>query len=416
MATGLKTTTPAKTGTIKQSGNTFMYEGRNLATGQMTKGEVVAKNEKDAREKLMRKGIQTVSLNKLKKSRSKPIKAQDVTVFTRQLATMMKAGLPLLQAFEIVAKGHSNPSMTKLLMNVRGDIEQGASMAQAFAKYPKYFDRLYVNLVQAGEQGGVLESLLDKLATYMEKTQMIKKKVKGALMYPAIVVTVAVALIILMMMFVLPAFKEVYAGMGAKLPGLTQWLMDTSDAFVANGVYIIGGIIIFVWGTMAFYKRSFEFQKRVDAMLLKAPIFGPIVQKSTIARWGRTLSTLFTAGVPLVEALDSVGGASGNIIYEQATQKIRAQVEQGASLTSCMMKADIFPNMFLQMAAIGEESGSLDDMLDKASSYYEEEVDTAVETLSSMMEPLIMLVLGSIVGVILIGMYLPLFNLGNAVG
>lgn len=399
-----------------KGGKTFNFEGRSRANGQVVKGDVIAKNENDAREKLMRRGIQVTSLTKIKKGRTKKITSQDVTVFARQLATMMKAGLPLLQAFEIVAKGHSNPAMTKLLMDVRSDIEQGASLAGAFAKHPKYFDKLFCNLVAAGEMGGVLETLLDKLATYMEKTESIKKKVKSALMYPAVVITVALALIILMMMFVLPSFKNIYEGMGAKLPAITEVLMNMSDFFVANGIYVIIGLIAFVVIVIQTHKRSPTMQKRFDALLLKVPIFGPIVQKATVARWGRTTATLFMAGVPLVEALESVAGASGNIIYEEATFKIRQQVAQGSSLTSAMQKADLFPNMFLQMAAIGEESGSLDDMLDKASEFYEEEVDTAVATLSTLMEPLIMVVLGGIVGFILIAMYLPLFGIGDVVG
>lgn len=399
----------------RESGRTYMFEGRSRATGQVTKGEVIARSEAEAREKLQMRGIQATSLTKMKKGRSRKITTKDVAVFARQFATMMKAGLPLLQAFEIVAKGHSNPSMTQLLMDIRADIEQGASLAQAFAKYPQHFDMLFINLVAAGEQGGVLESLLDKLATYMEKTEGIKRKVKSALMYPTLVSTFAVALIILMMVFVLPTFKEIYSGMGAKLPGLTQWLMDTSDFFVANVFYILAVLVgVFVVWKQA-YKKSYALRKAVDRFMLKVPIFGPIVEKSTISRWGRTCATLFAAGVPLVEALSSVGGASGNIIFQEETEKVRQQVEQGSGLTSALIKTGLFPNMFLQMCAIGEESGSLDDMLNKAATYFDEEVDAAVGTLSSLMEPLVMVVLGSIVGTIMIGMYLPMFSMGNAI-
>jgi type IV pilus assembly protein PilC len=270
--------------------------------------------------------------------------------------------------------------------------------------------------VAAGEAGGVLEALLDKLATYMEKTQAIKRKVKGALMYPAIVVVVAVALIIAMMVFVLPAFKQVYDGMGAELPSMTQAVMDMSD-FVVDIIFIILIVLIgSVVGIIQYHKRSIGFQKKVDGWLLHAPIFGPIVQKSAIARWARTTATLFTAGVPLVQALESVAGAAGNLVYEDATYKIRSLVEQGTSLTSGMQSSNIFPNMVLQMAAIGEETGSLDDMLNKAAEFYEDEVDTAVATLSSMMEPIIMVILGTIVGGLLVAMYLPLFNMGDAIG
>lgn len=416
MAKARNSTANKSRASTKVSGKVFLYEGKSITNNQAVRGEIVAKNEQDARDKLTRKGIRANSVVRVKKTRRKSITSADVTVFARQLATMMKAGLPLLQSFEIVAKGHSNPSMTDLLMDVRADIEQGTSLSQAFAKHPKYFDKLFCNLVAAGEAGGVLEGLLDKLATYKEKTESVKKKVKGALMYPAVVIVVAIALIIAMLMFVLPAFKEVYEGMGAPLPAITAMFMSMSDFMVANGVYIIIAMVLVVVGIIQWHKRSPGFQKRADAWLLKAPIFGQIVQKATIARWGRTTATLFTAGVPLVEALESVAGASGNIIYEEATHKMRTQISQGTSLSSVMLSSNLFPNMFLQMASIGEESGALDDMLDKASAYYEEEVDNAVATLSSLMEPIIMVVLGGIVGVILVAMYLPLFGLGSAVG
>ena len=402
--------------TPKQTGKRFSFEGKNLSTEQIVRGEVVAKDEAEARAKLSRRQIKVIQITKMKVSRQKRITQADITVFTRQLATMMKAGLPLMQAFDIVAKGHSNASMTKLLMDIRGDIEQGTSMADAFAKHPKYFDRFYSNLVRAGEAGGVLESLLDKLATYKEKTQAIKKKVKSALTYPAAVLVVAIALVIVMMMFVLPEFGKVYDGMGVALPALTQFMMNISDFFVAYGWLVIIGLIGSVVGFYQWLQRSPKLQKRVDALLLKMPIFGGIVRKATIARWARTTSTLFAAGVPLVETLDSVAGASGNIIYEEATQEIRSKVNQGISLTSGMVATDLFPNMMVQMASIGEESGALDDMLNKAAEFYEDEVDNAVPQLSSLMEPIIMVVLGGIVGVILVAMYLPLFNLGNVVG
>ena len=402
--------------TPKQTGKRFSFEGKNLSTEQIVRGEVVAKDEAEARAKLSRRQIKVIQITKMKVSRQKRITQADITVFTRQLATMMKAGLPLMQAFDIVAKGHSNASMTKLLMDIRSDIEQGTSMADAFAKHPKYFDRFYSNLVRAGEAGGVLEGLLDKLATYKEKTQAIKKKVKSALTYPAAVLVVAIALVIVMMMFVLPEFGKVYDGMGVALPALTQFMMNISDFFVAYGWLVIIGLIGSVVGFYQWLQRSPKLQKRVDALLLKMPIFGGIVRKATIARWARTTSTLFAAGVPLVETLDSVAGASGNIIYEEATQEIRSKVNQGISLTSGMVATDLFPNMMVQMASIGEESGALDDMLNKAAEFYEDEVDNAVSQLSSLMEPIIMVVLGGIVGVILVAMYLPLFNLGNVVG
>lgn len=400
----------------KDKGKRFTFEGRHTQSEQIVRGEVVAENEDDARRKLQRRGIKPLRISKVKATRKKSITQQDITVFTRQLATMMKAGLPLMQAFEIVARGHSNPAMTQLLMTVRSDVEQGSSMGKAFAKHPKYFDRFYCNLISAGEAGGVLEHLLDKLALYKEKTQAIKKKVKSALTYPIAVIVVAIALVLVMMMFVLPSFGKIYEGMGAELPWLTQQMMNLSDFFVQYGWVIIlalvGGVVAFV----KIHERSPAVQKRVDAWLLKMPIFGNIVRKATIARWARTTASLFAAGVPLVEALDSVAGAAGNILYEEATREIRSKVNQGMSLTSGMQSTELFPNMVLQMASIGEESGSLDDMLNKAAEFYEDEVDNAVAQLSSLMEPIIMVVLGSIIGVILVAMYLPLFSMGDVIG
>ena len=400
----------------RSKGKRSTFEGKNIETERLVRGEVVAKDEEEARKKLQRRGIRPLRISKVKTARKRRITQEDITVFTRQLATMMKAGLPLMQAFEIVARGHSNPSMTEMLMQVRSDVEQGSALGKSFSKYPKYFDRFYCNLVSAGESGGVLESLLDKLAVYKEKTQAIKKKVKTALTYPIAIIVVAIALIFIMMMFVLPAFKEVYANMGAELPSLTQLVMSLSDLFVDYGWIMIILLIVSAFGLYKLHEKSPTFQKRIDALILRLPVFGTIVRKATIARWARTTSTLFAAGVPLVEVLDSVAGASGNILYEEATQDIRAKVTQGLSLTSSMQSTDMFPNMVIQMAAIGEESGSLDDMLNKAAEFYEDEVDNSVSRLSALMEPIIMVVLGSLIGILLIAMYLPLFNLGNVVG
>ncbi|MCO6504619.1 MAG: type II secretion system F family protein [Snodgrassella sp.] len=400
----------------RTSGTSYSFEGKNLKTEQIVRGEIIAKTEAEARAKLTRRQIRVISISKVKKSRQKKISQADITVFTRQLSTMMKSGLPMMQAFDIAAKGHANPSMTSMLINIRNEVEQGHALADSFAKYPKYFDRFYCNLVRAGETGGVLESILDKLSIYKEKTQSIKKKVRGALTYPIAVIVVAIVLVFVMMMYVLPSFGKVYQEMGVPLPGLTQMMMDISDFFVAYGVYMI---ILTIGGVIGFFKwlqKSEDLQKRIDYMLLKLPIFGPIIRKAAIARWSRTTATLFAAGVPMVEVLDSVSGATGNIRYEEATRDIRSKVNQGISLTSSMQATELFPNMVIQMAMIGEESGSLDDMLNKAAEFYEEDVDTAVSQLSSLMEPIIMVVLGLIVGVILVAMYLPLFNIGNAVG
>lgn len=407
---------PVAVSKTKPSGTSFSFEGKNLKTEQIVRGEVTAKNEAEARSKLKRRQIRVIQITKVKKQRQKKISQADITVFTRQLSTMMKSGLPLMQAFDIAAKGHSNRSMTQLLMEIRSDVEQGTSLADSFAKHPKYFDDFYCNLISAGEAGGVLEALLDKLAVYKEKTQSIKKKVKSALTYPVVVVIVAVALVIVMMMFVLPSFAKVYQGMGVALPWLTQVMMNISDFFVDYGIFIVMAIVLGAIGFYKWFQNSADLRKRFDHMLLKLPIFGPIVRKATIARWARTTATLFAAGVPLVEVLDSVAGAAGNIEYEEATQEIRAKVNQGISLTSAMQATELFPNMVMQMASIGEESGSLDDMLNKAAELYEDDVDIAVSQLSSLMEPIIMVVLGLIIGVILVAMYLPMFNIGNAIG
>lgn len=394
----------------------FIFEGRHSASDKIVNGEVSAFTEEEARRKLAKRGIRPLQISRVKTTSKRKITQEDITVFTRQLATMMKAGLPLMQAFEIVARGHANPSMTEMLMDIRSEVEQGTTLSRAFSRYPKYFDRFYCNLVSAGEMGGVLESLLDKLAVYKEKTQAIRKKVKTALTYPISVIAVAIGLVFVMMIFVLPAFKEVYSNMGAELPALTQTVMDISEFFVAYGWIILIALGCSIYGFLKLKERSPKIQRRMDAFLLRMPIFGNIVQKATIARWGRTTATLFAAGVPLVDVLNSTAGAAGNLIYEEATQEIRTRVIQGLSMTSGMRATELFPNMMVQMSSIGEESGSLDDMLNKAAEFYEDEVDNAVGRLSAMMEPIIIVVLGLIIGTLLVAMYLPLFNLGNVVG
>ncbi|HFA6308776.1 TPA: type 4 pilus assembly protein PilG [Neisseria gonorrhoeae] len=393
----------------------FIFEGRHSASDKLVNGEVSAFTEEEARKKLAKRGIRPLQITRVKTSSKRKITQEDITVFTRQLSTMIKAGLPLMQAFEIVARGHGNPSMTEMLMEIRGQVEQGSSLSRAFSNHPKYFDRFYCNLVAAGETGGVLESLLDKLAIYKEKTQAIRKKVKTALTYPVSVIAVAIGLVFVMMIFVLPAFKEVYANMGAELPPLTQTVMDMSDFFVSYGWMVLIALGFAIYGFLKLKARSIKIQRRMDAILLRMPIFGDIVRKGTIARWGRTTATLFAAGVPLVDVLDSTAGAAGNLIYEEATREIRTRVIQGLSMTSGMRATELFPNMMLQMSSIGEESGSLDDMLNKAAEFYEDEVDNAVGRLSAMMEPIIIVVLGLVIGTLLVAMYLPLFNLGNVV-
>ncbi|EPI7315612.1 type II secretion system protein F [Neisseria gonorrhoeae] len=393
----------------------FIFEGRHSASDKLVNGEVSAFTEEEARKKLAKRGIRPLQITRVKTSSKRKITQEDITVFTRQLSTMIKAGLPLMQAFEIVARGHGNPSMTEILMEIRGQVEQGSSLSRAFSNHPKYFDRFYCNLVAAGETGGVLESLLDKLAIYKEKTQAIRKKVKTALTYPVSVIAVAIGLVFVMMIFVLPAFKEVYANMGAELPPLTQTVMDMSDFFVSYGWMVLIALGFAIYGFLKLKARSIKIQRRMDAILLRMPIFGDIVRKGTIARWGRTTATLFAAGVPLVDVLDSTAGAAGNLIYEEATREIRTRVIQGLSMTSGMRATELFPNMMLQMSSIGEESGSLDDMLNKAAEFYEDEVDNAVGRLSAMMEPIIIVILGLVIGTLLVAMYLPLFNLGNVV-
>ncbi|HFC6787446.1 TPA: type 4 pilus assembly protein PilG [Neisseria meningitidis] len=393
----------------------FIFEGRHSASDKLVNGEVSAFTEEEARKKLAKRGIRPLQITRVKTSSKRKITQEDITVFTRQLFTMIKAGLPLMQAFEIVARGHGNPSMTEMLMEIRGEVEQGSSLSRAFSNHPKYFDRFYCNLVAAGETGGVLESLLDKLAIYKEKTQAIRKKVKTALTYPVSVIAVAIGLVFVMMIFVLPAFKEVYANMGAELPALTQTVMDMSDFFVSYGWMVLIALGFAIYGFLKLKARSIKIQRRMDAILLRMPIFGDIVRKGTIARWGRTTATLIAAGVPLVDVLDSTAGAAGNLIYEEATREIRTRVIQGLSMTSGMRATELFPNMMLQMSSIGEESGSLDDMLNKAAEFYEDEVDNAVGRLSAMMEPIIIVILGLVIGTLLVAMYLPLFNLGNVV-
>lgn len=393
----------------------FIFEGRHSASDKLVNGEVSAFTEEEAHKKLAKRGIRPLQITRVKTSSKRKITQEDITVFTRQLSTMIKAGLPLMQAFEIVARGHGNPSMTEMLMEIRGEVEQGSSLSRAFSNHPKYFDRFYCNLVAAGETGGVLESLLDKLAIYKEKTQAIRKKVKTALTYPVSVIAVAIGLVFVMMIFVLPAFKEVYANMGAELPALTQTVMDMSDFFVSYGWMVLIALGFAIYGFLKLKARSIKIQRRMDAILLRMPIFGDIVRKGTIARWGRTTATLIAAGVPLVNVLDSTAGAAGNLIYEEATRKIRTRVIQGLSMTSGMRATELFPNMMLQMSSIGEESGSLDDMLNKAAEFYEDEVDNAVGRLSAMMEPIIIVILGLVIGTLLVAMYLPLFNLGNVV-
>jgi type IV pilus assembly protein PilC len=364
---------------------------------------------------LRRQGVVPGKIKKRRMSAGKRIKPKDIAIFTRQLATMMKVGVPLLQSFDIVGRGNSNPSVTRLLNDIRADVETGTSLSAAFRKHPLYFDSLYCNLVEAGEAAGILESLLDRLATYMEKTEAIKSKIKSALMYPTAVLIVAFVVVSLIMIFVIPSFKEVFSSFGADLPAPTLFVIAMSEVFVEWWWLIFGVVGGGAYFAMQAWKRNERVQQFMDRLLLKVPIFGALVEKSVVARWTRTLSTMFAAGVPLVEALDSVGGASGNSVYAIATEKIQQEVSTGTSLTVAMTNANIFPSMVLQMCAIGEESGSIDHMLGKAADFYEAEVDDMVAGLSSLMEPIIIVVLGTIIGGIVVSMYLPIFKLGQVV-
>ena len=364
---------------------------------------------------LRRQGILVLKLKKRSTAGGKAIQQKDIAVFTRQLAAMMSAGVPLLQAFDIVARGHPNPRMMRLLNEIRTDVETGTSLSAAFRKHPLHFDALYCNLVEAGEVGGILEALLDRLAVYQEKTMAIKAKIKSALMYPTAVVIVSFIVLAIIMTFVIPSFKETFKSFGADLPAPTLMVMAMSDFVVSNWVVLFGGIGGGAYFFFESWKRSEKMQMVMDRLLLKAPVFGSLIEKSTIARWTRTLSTMSAAGVPLVEALDSVGGASGNAVFALATDKIQREVQTGTGLTTAMTGTGVFTPMVLQMTAIGEESGSLDHMLGKAAEFYEDEVDEMVKGLSSLMEPFIIVFLGTIIGGIVIAMYLPIFKIGQVV-
>ncbi len=392
----------------------FEWEGKDR-NGKQVRGETRAAGENQVQASLRRQGVFPTKIKKRRMRGGKSIKPKDIAIFTRQLATMMKAGVPLLQAFDIVGRGNANASVTKLLNDVRMDVETGSSLSGAFRKFPMYFDSLYCNLVEAGEAAGILEALLDRLATYMEKTEAIKSKIKSALMYPISVVIVAFVVVSVIMIFVIPAFKDVFSSFGADLPAPTLMVIAISEFFVQYWWLIFGSIGGGLYFFMQAWKRNERVQKTMDRLMLKLPVFGTLVEKSCIARWTRTLATMFAAGVPLVEALDSVGGASGNSVYAMATEKIQQEVSIGTSLTAAMTNANVFPSMVLQMCAIGEESGSIDHMLGKAADFYEAEVDDMVAGLSSLMEPIIIVFLGSLIGGIVISMYLPIFKLGQVV-
>jgi type IV pilus assembly protein PilC len=404
--------TSAKSAPIKEV--VFEWEGKDR-NGKQVRGETRAAGENQVKSALRRQGVTPTKIKKRRMSSGKSIKPKDMAIFTRQLATMMKAGVPLLQAFDIVGRGNPNPSVTKLLNDIRSDVETGTSLSSAFRKYPLYFDNLYCNLVEAGETAGILDQLLDRLAVYMEKTEAIKSKIKSALMYPITVLIVAFVVVAVIMIFVIPSFKSVFSSFGGELPAPTLMVIAMSEIFISYWYLIFGGIGGGVYFFLQAWKRNAKVQSFMDRLMLKLPIFGVLVDKSCIARWTRTLSTMFAAGVPLVEALDSVGGAAGNIVYESATIKIQQEVSTGTALTQAMTNANLFPSMVLQMCAIGEESGSIDHMLGKAADFYEAEVDDMVAGISSLMEPIIIVILGTVIGGIVVAMYLPIFKLGQVV-
>jgi type IV pilus assembly protein PilC len=392
----------------------FEWEGKDR-NGKVVRGELRAGGAAVVSASLRRQGIMVTKVKKRRVSGGSSISQKDIAVFTRQIATMMRAGVPMLQSFDIVGRGATNPRLTKLLGDIRQDVETGTSLSAAFRKHPIYFDALYCNLVEAGEAGGILEQLLDRLAIYQEKSVALRNKIKSALTYPVAVLVVAFVVVVVIMIFVIPAFKDVFQSFGADLPAPTLAVIAMSEFFVKWWwlvFSVLGGGIYFFLQT---WKRSVKMQMAMDRLLLKVPVFGDLVYKATVARWTRTLSTMFAAGVPLVEALDSVGGASGNAVFAEATEKIQRDVSTGSSLTNCMQTTGVFPTMVLQMAMIGEESGSLDHMLGKAAEFYEDEVDEAVKALSSLMEPFIIVILGVIIGGIVVSMYLPIFKMGQVV-
>jgi type IV pilus assembly protein PilC len=398
---------------------TFVWEGTDKK-GSKVKGESSGGSAALVKADLRRQGINPLKVKKKPKSlfgeRKKAITAKDIAIFSRQMATMMSSGVPLVQSFDIIGKGHENPSMQELIMKIKGDIESGSTLAEAMAKHPLYFDELYVNLVNAGEHAGILETLLDKIATYKERMEEIKGKIKKALFYPVAVLVVAFIVSAILLIFVVPSFAAIFANFGAELPALTVMIIDLSNIFQEWWYVIFGGIGGGVYALIQAKKRSRKFNHFMDRLTLKIPVIGEILTKATIARFARTLSTMFAAGVPLVEAMESVAGASGNVVYGEATLKMRDEVATGQQLNVAMRASGLFPNMVVQMVAIGEESGSIDAMLGKVADFYEREVNDAVDGLSSLLEPLIMAILGVMVGTLIIAMYLPIFKLGAVVG
>ena len=405
---------PAQRARGVPKGNLYTWEGKDK-TGKLIRGEMRAASDTVVKSSLRRQGMTATKIRKQAISRGRKVTDKEIALFTRQLATMMKSGVPLLQAFDIGIKGAGNPGLSRLLNEVRGEVETGSSLSQAFSKFPAHFDKLFCNLIAAGEQAGILDTILDRLATYKEKILAIKSKIKSALFYPSAVILVSAIVVSVIMVWVVPTFKEVFANFGAELPAPTLMVIGISDFFVDYWWLISILLGVAVTASIAAYKRSVPMQIAVDRMVLKLPVVGDIVRKATIARWSRTLSTMFSAGVPLVEALDSVGAASGNHLYIVATRSIQSEVSTGLSLNMSMQNSGMFPTMVVQMVSIGEEAGQLDHMLSKVADFYDQEVDDAVAAMSTLLEPIIMVFLGVVIGGLVIAMYLPIFKLGAVV-
>ncbi|MCP1726121.1 type IV pilus assembly protein PilC [Natronospira proteinivora] len=396
----------------------FKWEGTD-AKGKKVSGTITGPSEAIAKQQVRKKGIAPTKVRResafANMGKGKKITPGDISIFSRQMATMMSSGVPLVQSFEIIGRGSDNPSFQALLLEIREDIESGTNLADALARHPKYFDKLYINLVRSGEQSGALESLLDKIATYKEKTEALKAKIKKALFYPTAVLIVAFIVTAILLIYVVPQFEDLFAGFGADLPAFTRMVIDLSEFAQTRGWIVIIGLVAFFSGFVYLKKRSPAFHRLIDRMVLKIPQLGPIIQDAATARFARTLSTMFSAGVPLVEALESVAGATGNVIYEEAILKMKDNVSTGQQLNVAMDEQGIFPSMVTQMIAIGEEAGSIDTMANKVADFYEERVDNAVDSLSSLLEPMIMAILGVLVGGLVIAMYLPIFQLGEVV-
>jgi type IV pilus assembly protein PilC len=401
--------------TVSKKETQFVWEGKDKR-GHKVRGKALAANEQALRADLRRQGVAPTRVKTQSKMRSGgKVLPQDIAVFSRQLATMMSAGIPMVQAFEIIGNGHEKPSMQRLVLDIKSNIEGGSTLHESLAKHPLYFDDLFVNLVEAGEHAGALETLLDKIATYKEKTEALKKKIKKALMYPTAVLAVAIIVTVILLIFVIPQFESLFKGFGADLPAFTQMVVNMSKFMQHKGWVVLLVVGAAIYAFLYFHKRSRNMRRGIDRAMLRFPIIGPILVKSAIARFARTLSTMFAAGVPLVEAMQSVAGATGNIVYEEGTLRMKDEVATGQRLQRAMENTGLFPNMVVQMIAVGEESGSLDTMSGKVAEFYEAEVDNAVDSMSSLMEPMIMAVLGVLVGGMVIAMYLPIFKLGQAI-